>query len=385
MRGATIGLVGLTWAALRERYYSAVMAATGLLYLAILTAFGTDLVARAVLRPVGAPSVAGRTPRTIPRWTSHPCSATTPTPCSPTSPRPSRRRTCTSRAPTSSTGSGRQRPPGAGAAQPAGALRPRPPRRHRLRLDPAGRPGHRALGGRVVRAEPDLLRPREHRRSWRSRAAATRSPRRSACSARWRASTRTSIPFIVKLNHNELLTYPNKFDQIMFGTVKQACDMGAAASARRSTSAPTESTRQIQEVARGVPAGARARACSPCCGATCATPRSRQDGVDYHAGRRPHRPGQPPRRDDRGRHHQAEAAREQRRLQRAQLRQDAASSSTTTLTTDHPIDLTRYQVVNCYMGRAGLINSRRRVVGRRATSRKRSRPRSSTSAPAAWA
>jgi hypothetical protein len=47
----TIGLVGLTWAALRERYYSAVMAATGLLYLAILTAFGTDLVARAVLRP----------------------------------------------------------------------------------------------------------------------------------------------------------------------------------------------------------------------------------------------------------------------------------------------------------------------------------------------
>ncbi len=47
----TIGLVGMTWAALRERYYSAVMAATGLLYLAILTAFGTDLVAHAVLRP----------------------------------------------------------------------------------------------------------------------------------------------------------------------------------------------------------------------------------------------------------------------------------------------------------------------------------------------
>jgi hypothetical protein len=47
----TIGLVGLTWAALRERAYSAVMAATGLLYLAILTGFGTDLLARAVLRP----------------------------------------------------------------------------------------------------------------------------------------------------------------------------------------------------------------------------------------------------------------------------------------------------------------------------------------------
>jgi hypothetical protein len=48
---STIVLVGLTWAALRERYYSAVMAATGLLYLAILTAFGTDLLARAVLKP----------------------------------------------------------------------------------------------------------------------------------------------------------------------------------------------------------------------------------------------------------------------------------------------------------------------------------------------
>jgi len=47
----TIGLIGLTWLALKERYYSAVMAATGLLYLAILTAFGTDLIARAVLRP----------------------------------------------------------------------------------------------------------------------------------------------------------------------------------------------------------------------------------------------------------------------------------------------------------------------------------------------
>ena len=50
-RSTTIGLVGMTWVALKERYYSAVMAATGLLYLAILTAFGTDLIARAVLKP----------------------------------------------------------------------------------------------------------------------------------------------------------------------------------------------------------------------------------------------------------------------------------------------------------------------------------------------
>ena len=56
----TIGLVGMTWLALKERYYSAVMAATGLLYLAILTAFGTDLVARAALIAGGWASAAAR-------------------------------------------------------------------------------------------------------------------------------------------------------------------------------------------------------------------------------------------------------------------------------------------------------------------------------------
>ena len=62
------------------------------------------------------------------------------------------------------------------------------------------------------------------------------------------------IPFIVKINHNELLTYPNKFDQIMFGTVKQAYDMGAVAVGATIYFGSPESTRQIVEVAAGVPA-----------------------------------------------------------------------------------------------------------------------------------
>ena len=77
--------------------------------------------------------------------------------------------------------------------------------------------------------------------------------------------------------------------------------------------------------------------------------------------RRPHRPGQPPRRHHPGRHHQAEAAREQRRLQGAQQQANPYGKLDkriyTELTSDHPIDLCRYQVANCYMGRAGLINS----------------------------
>src|SRR5262249_57451055 len=58
------------------------------------------------------------------------------------------------------------------------------------------------------------------------------------------------IPFLVKINHNELLTYPNKFDQIMFGTVKQAADMGAAAVGATIYFGSDQSTRQIVEVAQ---------------------------------------------------------------------------------------------------------------------------------------
>ena len=179
------------------------------------------------------------------------------------------------------------------------------------------------------------------------------------------------IPFIVKLNHNELLTYPNKFDQIMFGSVEQAFDLGAAGVGATIYFGSDESTRQIQEVSRGLRGGPRARACSPCCGATCATAPSRPSGADYHVaadltGQANHL----------GVTIEADIIKqklpgEQRRLQRLlRLRQDQSKLVYDELTTDHPIDLCRWQVANCYMGRIGLINSRRRVEGRRRPGRR---------------
>ena len=84
------------------------------------------------------------------------------------------------------------------------------------------------------------------------------------------------IPFIVKLNHNELLTYPNKFDQVMFGSVQQAWDLGAVGVGATIYFGSEESTRQLQEVSEAFAEAHAARACSPCCGATCATTPSRR-------------------------------------------------------------------------------------------------------------
>ena len=111
-----------------------------------------------------------------------------------------------------------------------------------------GRPGHRALGRGVVRAQPRATSTRRTSSSWPSRAAATRSPPPSACSAPCSRRYAHRIPFIVKLNHNELLTYPNKFDQVMFGSVEQAYDLGAAGVGATIYFGSDESTRQIQEV-----------------------------------------------------------------------------------------------------------------------------------------
>ena len=113
------------------------------------------------------------------------------------------------------------------------------------------------------------------------------------------------IPFIVKLNHNELLTYPNKFDQIMFGNPQQACDLGAAGVGATIYFGSEESTRQLQEVSE---AFAEAHQLGMFTVLWCylrnnafKTGRCRLHGVG-----RPHGPGQPSRRHDRGRHHQAE-------------------------------------------------------------------------------
>ena len=124
------------------------------------------------------------------------------------------------------------------------------------------------------------------------------------------------IPFLVKINHNELLTYPNKFDQIMFGTVKQALDMGAAAVGATIYFGSDQSGRQIVEVSQ---AFAHAHELGMATVLWCYL---RNNAFKKRQGlsrlRRSHRPGQPSGRHHPGGHHQAEAAREQRRLQGAQ-------------------------------------------------------------------
>ena len=166
------------------------------------------------------------------------------------------------------------------------------------------------------------------------------------------------IPFMVKFNHNEFLSYPNKFDQIMFARVKQAADMGAVAVGATIYFGSEESTRQIEEVGEAFQAAHElGMATVLWCYLRNTAFKTRRDRLPRR--RRPHRPGQPPGRHDRGRHHQAEAAREQRRLQRRSesLTARPTSASTPSSPPTTPSTSTRYQVANCYMGRAGLINS----------------------------
>ena len=136
------------------------------------------------------------------------------------------------------------------------------------------------------------------------------------------------IPFLVKLNHNEFISYPNAFDQIRFGSVRQAFDMGGAGRRRDHLFR----LGRIEAADRGsvgaVPAGARARHGDRAV-VLPAQPGLQDQGKGLSRGRRPDRSGQSPRRDDRGRHHQTEAAGEQRRLQRdRELRQDPQEGAT---------------------------------------------------------
>ena len=163
------------------------------------------------------------------------------------------------------------------------------------------------------------------------------------------------IPFIVKLNHNELLTYPNKFDQVMFGSVEQAYDLGAAGVGATIYFGSEESTRQIQEVAE---AFHRAHECGMFTVLWCYLRNAdfKVDGTDYHAAA-----------DLTGQANHLgvtiEAAIIKQKLPENNGGYPALGFGKThslvydELTSDHPIDLTRWQVANCYMGRIGLINS----------------------------
>src|SRR6476660_1593356 len=167
------------------------------------------------------------------------------------------------------------------------------------------------------------------------------------------------IPFLVKINHNELLTYPNKFDQIMFGTIKQAADMGAAAVGATIYFGSDQSARQIVEVAH---AFAQAHEIGLATVLWCYLRNSAfKKDKDYHVaadltGQANHL----------GVTIQADIIKQKMAENNggyAALNMGDSSYGKfdkriyTDLCSDHPIDLCRYQVANCFMGRSSLINS----------------------------
>jgi len=168
------------------------------------------------------------------------------------------------------------------------------------------------------------------------------------------------IPFIVKINHNELLTYPNKADEIMFGSVRDAWNIGAAAVGATIYFGSDNSTRQIMEVSA---AFEEARSLGMATILWCYTRNNgfKKDGVDYHTsadltGQANHL----------GVTIQADIIKQKLATNNGGYKALNTGGSSygklderiySELTTDHPIDLCRYQVANCFMGRAGLICS----------------------------
>ncbi len=163
------------------------------------------------------------------------------------------------------------------------------------------------------------------------------------------------IPFIVKLNHNEFLSYPNKYDQIMFASVDQAFDMGAVAVGATIYYGSEESTRQIQEVTEAFEY-AHELGLVTVLWAYLRNAAFKVGDVDYHTSA-----------DLTGQANHLAATIEADIVKQKQPTNNGGYKAVkfgktsekvyTDLTTDHPIDLTRYQVLNCYSGRAGLINS----------------------------
>jgi fructose-bisphosphate aldolase, class I len=164
------------------------------------------------------------------------------------------------------------------------------------------------------------------------------------------------IPFIVKLNHNELLTLPNQFDQVMFGSVQQAYDLGAAGVGATIYFGSEQSTRQIQEVSE---AFAEAHEMGLFTVLWCYLRNSgfKVEGTDYHTAA--DLTGQA---DHIGVTIQADIIKQKLPTNNGGYNALSGYGKTSKLvyeqlTTEHPIDLTRWQVVNGYMGRIPLINS----------------------------
>ena len=174
------------------------------------------------------------------------------------------------------------------------------------------------------------------------------------------------IPFIVKVNHNELLTYPNKYDQIMFGSVKNAWNLGAAAVGATIYFGSAESDRQIIEVAEAFEE-AHNLGMATILWCYLRNDAFKKDGIDYHVSA-----------DLTGQANylgvtiQADIIKQKLPENNGGFKALNTGNSSygkldermyTELTSSHPIDLCRYQVVNCYMGKIGLINSGGASVG----------------------
>jgi len=163
------------------------------------------------------------------------------------------------------------------------------------------------------------------------------------------------IPFIVKINHNEFLSLPNRFDQTMFGTIKSAWNMGAVAVGATIYWGSEESSRQLKEVAEAFEM-AHELGMATILWCYLRNPGFKVDGVDYHTaadltGQANHL----------GVTLQADIIKQKLPTNNGgYLATKHGKTSPLVyekLTTDHPIDLCRYQVLNCYNGRVGLINS----------------------------
>jgi len=163
------------------------------------------------------------------------------------------------------------------------------------------------------------------------------------------------IPFLVKINHNELLTYPTKYDQIIFSSVDQAFEMGAVAVGATIYYGSEESSRQIIEISEAFEY-AHQLGMVTVLWAYLRNPAFKVDGTDYHASA-----------DLTGQANHLAVTIQADIVKQKQPTNNGGFNAIkfgkthekvyTDLTSDHPIDLTRYQVINNYMGRSGLINS----------------------------
>jgi class I fructose-bisphosphate aldolase len=163
------------------------------------------------------------------------------------------------------------------------------------------------------------------------------------------------IPFIVKINHNEFLSYPNHYDQILFGTVEQAWELGAAAVGATIYFGSPESDRQIQEIAVAFHE-AHQLGMATVLWCYLRNPAFVVNGTDYHLSA-----------DLTGQANHLGVTIEADIIKQKMPENNGGYNAVkfgktdarvySELTTDHPIDLCRYQVANCYMGRSGLINS----------------------------